>query len=426
MKPFWALCLAALALCCCSGKSVDPDPGSDPTPPTPAVEVTGISGTFIQHWLVSQWSLAQWNNEMQVLAEAGMKYLVFTPLQEDDDAPDYDSLERCLTSAKRNGIKVFVGTNFHKNWWGKHVTSDWLNEQMQTGLTIAREAYDRFHAIYGDTLYGWYWDWEVDNLNWNSDERKSMLVTAMNISLDGLTALDAGMPLLFCPFFNPTYGAAKKYGEFWKSVFPQLHLRSGDIFAPQDCVGASGIKPQNVKTWFSQFKDAVATVNGLQLWADIELFQQFRQIDEDKFVTAPFERMPSQIDAVKSFVQGIICFAYTHYYSPNEVREDYHAAYKAYLKDGTLPSPGSPARISSHNKNVGTGVELSWTFASKTDIDGVAIYKNNNLLIKLQVKKEKGEYKYPDYFFDYDGKQSDTYQICTYNINGNESAKTSF
>ena len=75
---------------------------------------------------------------------------------------------------------------------------------------------------------------------------------------------------------------------------------------------------------------------------------------------------------------------------------------------------------------MGTGVELSWTFASKTDIDGVAIYKNNNLLIKLQVKKEKGEYKYPDYYFDYDGKQSDTYQICTYNINGNESAKTSF
>ena len=71
---------------------------------------------------------------------------------------------------------------------------------------------------------------------------------------------------------------------------------------------------------------------------------------------------------------------------------------------------------------MGTGVALSWTKPTRTDVDGFAIYKNGKLLIKLQVR----EGLYPLYFFDYEGKASDSYYITVYNLNGDESEKVSF
>ena len=46
-----------------------------------------------------------------MLKEAGMTYLIYTPIKDGDNAADYNSLERCLKSAKKHGIKVFVGPN---------------------------------------------------------------------------------------------------------------------------------------------------------------------------------------------------------------------------------------------------------------------------------------------------------------------------
>ena len=420
MKRFLALLILPLMACCKGGGNGDPSEGPvTPDPPTP-VEVTGITGSFIQHWYVKSWSSTEWTAEMKVLSEAGMEYLVFTPLKEDDAEPDYAALEKCLQSAAAAGIKVFVGTNFHKDWWNAGITAAWLNARMTEGVEIAREVYRRFGSSYTKSLYGWYWDWEVDNASWNS--RQQMLTDAMNITLDGLTGIDAAMPLLFCPFMNPVQGTAKQYGDFWKAVFPALHFRKGDIFAPQDCVGAAGMPVTTVKSWFYQFSEAVKTVEGLQLWADIELFEQFNYHGEAKFTTAPFGRMVKQIDAVKPFVDRIICFAYSHYYSPALVREEYHAAYKTYIKSGTEPTVGKPGKVNSATKEVGTGVALSWTKPTRTDVDGFAIYKNGKLLIKLQVR----EGLYPLYFFDYEGKASDSYYITVYNLNGDESEKVSF
>lgn len=423
MRRLFGLLLIPLLVCCCKGGGGG-DPSGDPGTPSGGdpdpVKVSGITGSFIQHWYVSSWTPAQWDAEMKILSDAGMEYLVFTPVKSGEEAPDYNALGKCLQSAATAGIKVFVGTNFHEKWWDGSITAAWLNERMTEGVEIAREVYKRYGTTYKKSLYGWYWDWEVDNASWNT--RKQMLTDAWNITLDGLSGIDASMPLLFCPFMNPVYGTAKQYGDFWKEVFPALHLRKGDIFAPQDCVGAAGLPVTTVKSWFYQFAEAVKTVDGLQLWADIELFEQFNYHGEAKFATAPFSRMVRQIAAVEPFVSGILCFAYSHYYSPAVVREEYHNAYKAYIKDGKEPSVAVPGSVNSTSKEVGTGVALSWTKSTRKDVDGFAIYKNGKLLLKLQVR----EGQYPLYFFDYEGKASDSYQIAVYNLNGDESEKVAF
>jgi len=60
--------------------------------------------------------------------------------------------------------------------------------------------------------------------------------------------------------------------------------------------------------------------------------------------------------------------------------------------------------------------------ATRTDVDGFAIYKNGSLLLKMQITPKT----VPGYYFDYDGKSSDKYQIAAYNILGDEGEKVTF
>jgi len=425
MERVFSLILSLLLLLVPSCKDPDPDPGpgdeGDEGKTTPEVTVDGISGSFIQMWYVQRWTEADWDEEMGYLADAGLEYLILTPLSDDGSAADYSTLEKCLKSAKKKGVKIFVGTNFHDGWWSSSTaTLSWLKARMEEGIVIAKEAYRRFHDTYGETLYGWYWDWEIDNISWKS--RIDDLAAAWNVTLEGISEIDASMPLLFSPFMNPVLGTSTQYRDFFKELFSKVHLRKGDIFAPQDCVGGFSLSVSNVKGWLYQLSEAAKTVDGLEFWSNIEIFNQFNVGGETKFVTAPLTRLVDQISAEKTFASRLICFAYSHYMSPKAVREDYHNAYLSYLKTGDLPETGKPGRVTSTQKEVGTGVALTWSMATRTDVDGFAIYKNGSLLLKMQITPKT----VPGYYFDYDGKSSDKYQIAAYNILGDEGEKVTF
>lgn len=123
---------------------------------------------------------------------------------------------------------------------------------MKRGNAIATELYQKYHSRYPGTFYGWYWVWEVDNYNFRFQTWENVLVAALNVQLDHLTALDPALPFLFCPFMNYRLGTAAQYRDFWTRVFARTHLRPGDIFAPQDCVGAGGLTMDNFTTWFAE------------------------------------------------------------------------------------------------------------------------------------------------------------------------------
>ena len=42
---------------------------------------------------------------------------------------------------------------------------------------------------------------------------------------------------------------AEECGKMWTNVFAQTDFRPGDIFAPQDCVGAGGLNLDNLWEW---------------------------------------------------------------------------------------------------------------------------------------------------------------------------------
>lgn len=409
-----------------SGGEPSSDPSAEPSVepvPEPSREPGSwplLSGSFIQHWYPKAWTQARWDEEMAVLAEAGIQYLVYTPMQEDDGEADFRSLERCLKSAATHGVKVLVGPNAHSGWWGFQ-SGAWLKEQMRSGVAVAEEVYTRFHASYPESLWGWYWDWEVDNVRWLL--RRKDLAEAWNITLDGLTDIDPEMPLLFSPFMNPSLGEAEDYGDFWSRLFPLLHLRPGDIFCPQDCIGARGMEPEQAVPWLTAMKAAADAVEGLRFWVNIEIFDLYTVSGTSWYATASMRRVLRQLEAAAPYAGELFCFAYSHYFSPRLVGPDYHDAYLQYRQTGSLPVAGKllPAHAVSRS-DAASGAVLTWTVSDPSGIAGVTLYKNGALLVRLQ-NRDAG---LPTSFTDAEGKAADQYAIATYDYLGDESAKVSF
>lgn len=381
-------------------------------PRTPAPPVA--TGTFIQDWLSRSWDDETWDKEFAYLKEAGMTYIVIAPtaytvttplpagealvgqtiyptgLPGFQQKPGYpDLVERSLHYAAKYGMKVFVGLNFNEDWW-KNAARDpaWLLEEMKRGNAIATELYQKYHSRYPGTFYGWYWVWEVDNYNFRFQTWENVLVAALNVQLDHLTALDPALPFLFCPFMNYRLGTATQYRDFWTRVFARTHLRPGDIFAPQDCVGAGGLTMDNFTTWFAELRKAVDTKPGLLFWSDAETFVQA------DWSSAPLNRFVRQLQGVAPYVDNIISFAYTHYYSPNLVDPGFHRTYVDYVQSGGRldsqpPSPPANVRAAVLTSEYGPpAVSLEWDAArDNLGVYSYTVYRDGRAVATTQVAR---------------------------------------
>lgn len=389
-----------------------------------------FSGSFIQEYLVANWDDSRWDQEMNMLKEAGMKYLIYAPALLSDEKGKlttiYPStffkkerqnktLENCLRSAQKNDIKIFIGLNFNERWWKMDYDRDWLVKQMEQGNKVADELVALYKKKYPNAMYGWYWVWEVDNLNWMTEERQAMLAHALNTNLDHLSQITPGMPFMLSPFMNEKVGYnAEEYGKMWKNVFAQTHFRSGDIFAPQDCVGAGGLVLENVWKWFSNLKQAVKSKSGLKFWGNVETF------DQRFWISAPLTRVKKQMEIVNGYVGNLICFAYSHYNSPYLVNKEYHRNYLEYCKNGKLPEVPSHSSVKSASVQSGTeGIKISWVIDDPASLCGISIYRDGTLLNKIQARVND----FPSSFIDKEGSESNMYEVATYDITDKESAK---
>ncbi len=345
------------------------------------------TGTFIQNSLASGWDDNAWQRELAALKDVGMEYLVIGPVldgsNEDPKSWRIELVEACLRNAKKQGFKVFVGINFDERWW-KDFPPEWLVGQMQLGNKVAETVYEQFAERYKGTLFGWYWVWEIDNLRFNSPARMDMLASALNVNLDYLHKMAPGMPLMLCPFMNYRVGQPDTYQAFWEYVFARTNLAPGDIFAPQDCIGAGGVEIDQLENWFVALRKAVNTKPGLLFWSDAETFQQ-------RFWTsAPLNRFVEQMRIVQPHVSNIISFAYSHYYSPQTVHEGFHKAYRRYVKTGKLDSPGRvrpPKTLAVEHAGAGKGLTLRWQPGpDSAKVAGYYLFRNQVLLMDIQGK----------------------------------------
>lgn len=64
--------------------------------------------------------------------------------------------------------------------------SKWLYDQMERGNVIADELYTKYYSKYPNAFHGWYWIYEVDNLNFKTKDDFYVLGKAIDINLKDL------------------------------------------------------------------------------------------------------------------------------------------------------------------------------------------------------------------------------------------------
>lgn len=369
------------------------------------------NGTFIQWWMVEKWTDEVWDRECRILREAGMKYIILAPtaflrkdgatgqekmltiyptqqesfeIMKGENGYDYpDVVEACLKSASKYGLKVFLGLNFSDEWWWKNNNDKWLKKRIREGNQVAEELWRLYRPVYGDTLYGWYWCWEVDDFSFKSRgiwDPKQILADAIKAQIDFMEASGIRLPFMLSPYMDWRLGTPEGYGQMWEFVLANSGLKAGDIFSPQDCIGSRKLTLDNYTRWFAQMRKAVDTVPGLRFWANTETF------DISDWTSAPLNRFIRQMNDVSTYVDDWVTFAYSHYYSPNVIIPGYHQTYTDYVKSGILEEipPTAPEGLTGEFLKDGR-IKIAWEPSSDNmGVCGYYIFKNGRQTAKIQ------------------------------------------
>ncbi|HEY3265578.1 MAG TPA: DUF4434 domain-containing protein [Armatimonadota bacterium] len=395
-------------------------------------------GSFIQDYLVGDWSEAKWRQEFRYMKAVGMDIIVFGCTADSQKMVTYyptsvpgfrqstnhrDTVGKCLAAAKAEGMKVMLGLNFSGMEWFRKGASDpqWLYAQMNQGNLIASDLYRRYHARYPNTFWGWYWVWEADNLNFKQPERADVLAKALDITVRHLKSLNPRMPVMICPFMNAACGPAEEYRDTWTRIFARCSFGKGDIFAPQDSCGAGGINVGIVGHWFAELKKAVDTKPGLLFWSDSECFTQA------DWTATTLDRYNAQLKAIQPYVSGYISFAYCHYYSPHVMNAGFQKTLEGYVRTGRLESIPPTLPPSLKGVRAADGVRLSW--GKSTDnvgVCGYTVYRDGVRLGRTQIARVY-EHKWPpvDRYLDkaaVPGKPA-RYEVQAYDFAGNAGPK---
>lgn len=391
-------------------------------------------GTFIQRYLVKGWTDATWAKELAALKRVGMDTLVIAPAIDTTDQESFypsriqgvhrspttpNFIEDALRNAQRAGFRVFLGLNSDEGWWKRAGERDWAMAQAKVGNQVADELYAEFKHRYPKTFVGWYWVWEADNLRFIGTAKRALLIDMIEANRSHLRTLDPSMPMLFCPFMKGGLGSAKQYQELWTEVFQKTSLGGGDIFAPQDSVGALGLRVEQVGEWFKALRAAADSKPGIRFWADAETF------DERDWRSADLKRFFGQVTAESPYVEGILTFAYSHYYSPVSCNPAWQREYEHFLKAGKLTVTTIESVKSLQAKRVGPGsVELTWAspvpgnpnfgyevWRGKKWIAGIGISAHPSLA--LTIKDDHAPEQEPV-----------SYEVVAYDVAGNRSKPT--
>lgn len=401
----------------------------------PKASAPKIEGSFIQDWLIYSWNDERWDSEFDILRQAGIKFLVLAPTMQGNNKEEYttifpsdlsfatakygtDLVDKCLFYAKKYDIKVFLGLNMHEDWWeAADMDPAWLTKQMKYGNMLAKNLVDKYKSKYPDSFYGWYWVWEIDNVKWNNQYAHKRLVNAMNINLNYLKKFTPDMPFMISPFFRDNVGTSKANEAMWEYILNNANFEPGDIFAPQDGVGAGSVKMENLAQWFKMLKKIANKKNGLRFWANTEIFVQY----ENEFVPATLDRVVEQMTIVYPLVDRIISFAYTHYYSPFQASSAFHEEYLQYLASGNISFNLPIMPVSNVRIEETTTIKLIWNFPENEDnIVGYRVFKDNILIAETSYDGS-GNCRN---FATIQKGSTGTYSVRSYNVVGQMSEKS--
>ena len=363
-----------------------------------------VTGTFIQLDMTQNWNNDKWKNELNYLKNNKMKYIILTNASQTKGSTtdtyykssisgykkiygNIDPIELCLKNAENLNMKVFIGPNFNAEWW--QIPADnysWLNSQIERSNVIADELYKKYHSKYPRAFYGWYFPYEIDNAKYTKTSQFKNLANAINIHLNYLNSKKERLPILLSPFINSSAGTAKQYSSNWQYLFSKTNFKKGDIFCPQDSVGSGRLNLNEVNSWYTALRKSISKKPGMLFWANAENFDYINNS------SVPLDRFLKQLTLESPCVDNIICFSYSHYYSPNNIDKGFNQAYSYYVKSGKLPKEklDTPQNLSvaAVEKNK---FKITWSSPKNTkNLCGYEVYRNNTLISRIVLQRKYG------------------------------------
>lgn len=426
-------------------------PSGDKTPENKCAPE--FNGTFLQSWLSSTWDDERWQKEIKNMNDAGIEYLIIqdvanksyksaggewsvyydSELSAFDNATVYpDVIEAALKNCSGTNIKVFIGLAMFDDFWTEGAITSQYSEMCTVAAEMVKEIYGKYYSRYSDCFYGWYFTPEFNNvltcqININGMSR------GLNRIIDSINEANPDMPLLLSPFFAE-YLANGHVMTLINLVrlLNSVNFRDGDIFAPQDAIGAFWTSPENLEKTWKMYSAAVDACDAdLRLWANCENFclgiadsalggiLSRPATENTQSVPATLDRFIWQMDIASRYVENIITFSYNHYFSPDAVDSMFIETYLDYIANGYIlesQAPSAPENFKkAENEN---GISLSWN--KSEDNFGVAYYrieKNGNFLTRIEMCYGETELV----FTDSNGSIDSTYSITAYDAAGNAS-----
>ncbi len=414
-----------------------------------------FTGTFIQSWMSCSWDDARWTEEVENMKKAGIEYLVLQCLADrgyeenggqwsvyyDTDADSLkdatyggDCLEPALKHCQNAGIKVFVGLSMFDDFWNEAALGSLYQDVCHVAGEMIEDIYNKYGEKYHDSLYGWYFTPEISN-GLLCQVSFDGIVKGINHVIDKINEVDETKPFLMSPFYSEylSTGPITTLSNYVR-FFNKVNFRDGDIFAPQDAIGAKWTKMENLEMTWKLYKAAVDTCKAdVKLWANCENFDGAitsetlggvlspKITEHNSNVTATLDTFIRQMEIASKYAENIITFSYNHYYSPSLVNPAFINTYYDYVKNGYVLENEAPkvpenAKIT-QSENC---IEISWDEA--VDNFGIAYYrleKDGNFLARIDKYYGTEE----NYFEDENGNINSVYTIETVDAAGNSTGK---
>ncbi len=365
-----------------------------------------FNGTFIQSWMSSSWDDDRWQKEVENMVEAGIEYLILQDTANkgseslggnwsvyyDSDLDTFenadfgaDVIDAALRNCEGSGIKVFVGLAMFDDFWNETA----LSPQYKEVCCVMADMVEEIYGKYGDyeCFYGWYFTPEISNSLIRQIYVKG-IADGVNIVIDSINKTNASKPLLMSPFSSEylSAGPALSLASYVR-IINSINFRDGDIFAPQDAVGAKWVKEKNLELTWKIYAEAVKTCDAdIKLWANCENFSTVvapsvlegilnpPATENTVYITETLDRFVWQMDIASKYAENIITFSYNHYYSPDYVNPGFIETYYDYIENGYVletEAPSAPKNFAA--EETADGTVLTWS-ASEDNI-GIAYYR---------------------------------------------------
>ncbi len=458
------------------------------------VSVSHFGSTFIEAWLANDYSEEQWQTTINEWKALGITSVIIgdTVLRETNgyfntfykselvNSPEnvsmggrmhYDSVDKILSHCQNAGIKCFVSLGMDSDFWNVNICRhDMLNadgsyakygkgqeafyKMMSDLIPYTHEIYDTYAEKYPDAFYEWYFSPEISNsADFDNDDSRAIgvdtLSYVLNMFINEINKMDPDMPLMLSPYVNIkkeatwcTHSSAVN-GLFWEDVMRKTDFRMGDILAPQDSVGATGMTLENLAEWTKAYRIAVDNASkGMKLWSNAESFRFYIDLPERKWAELTQSSFVStliqQLELAEPYVDNFTSCSLSTYYNSVSVGKGFLNSYIHYINYGvpdmTPPEIPDTFDVSTINLSGLSSPVMKLSFTGASDNFGIAraeIYKNGKFFTyRVATRWQTWENNVntgisePNLFFDSDFdifNDSQVYEIVLYDCTGNAS-----